>query len=154
MIAELRPLRFSHHALAVLGAVMLGSTIFSLMWTAMLAAAADARLPGMLWLVTLSVLFWLSAFLVAFPGAGFVLSLLWPLTRRRTVAAKWICVIACATMGVILAPLANARLQGTTWLQLLVFALIGTAVAALYLLILDRLSRDARPKIAPPNPAA
>ena len=138
------PLRFGHHALAVLGAAMMGSTILSLLLTTGLAGAADTRLAGATWLATMAILFWLGVFLVALPVAGIVLSLLFPVTRRRTVAGRWICVVAGATSGIILAPLASANFHGATPAQLGAFALTGAAVAGFYLLIGGRLGRDER----------
>lgn len=133
---------------------MLGSTIFSLIWTVGLAAAANDRLPGMAWLATMAVLCWLAVFIVALPGAGIVFSLLWPITRRRTAAAWWVCIIAGATMGIILAPLASPKLHSATWTQLCVFALAGAALAAFYLILANRLGRDARSAVTPSVPRA
>ena len=154
MIATVHPRPFEHHALAVLAAAMVGSTAISLIWTTALGIAAGDRLPGLTWLVTLAVLFWLGVFIVALPSAGVILSLLWPVTRRGTVAANWICILAGAAMGIILAPLASPKLHGTTLLQLAAFAVAGAAIAASYLVIANRLSRDSQPAIKPFVPEA
>jgi len=140
MITATTPLRFAHHALAVLGAATIVATFFSLVWTAALAVAADGVVPGMTWLATMALLCWLGVFIVALPGAGMMLSLLWPVTRRGTPAAHIICLLAGFTLGVIVAPLASPDLHGATALQLAVFALTGAAVSACYLLIANRLS--------------
>ena len=141
MVPKAQSLRFGHHALAVLGAAMLGSTVFSLIWSAALVIAAHNRLPGMTWLAMFTLLCWFGVFVIALPGAGLTLSLLWPITRRGTAAARWLCIIAGATMGVVLAPLASPKLHGATVIQLCIFALTGAGVAAIYLAITNRLGR-------------
>jgi ABC-type Fe3+-siderophore transport system permease subunit len=90
----------------------------------------------------LAVLCWLSTFAITLPSAAIVFSLLWPVTRRRTAAATWLCLTAGAATGILLAPLTSPKLHGTSPLQLATFALIGAAVAALYRVLLNRLSRD------------
>lgn len=109
---------------------------------------------GLTWLVTLAAAFWLPMFTIALPSAGMILTLLWPVTRRGTVAANWICILAGATMGIILAPLASPKLLGTTMLQFTAFAVSGVAIAASYLLVANRLNRDAHPASSPPIPTA
>ncbi|MFA5970073.1 MAG: hypothetical protein WC816_12635 [Sphingomonas sp.] len=152
MITDLKPLRFGHHAFAVLGAAMLGSTVFSIILTTALAITANHRLPGAAGLATLAALFWLGVFIVALPGAGIVLTLLFPITRRRTSTANSICLIAGATTGVILAPVASLKFHGASALQIGVFALAGIAIAGFYLIIGGRLSRDGRVPVKPPMP--
>lgn len=142
-------LSFGHHALAVLGAAIFGSTIFSLLWTTILAIAANERMPGITWLVTLAALFWVAVFIVALPSAGLVFSMFWRVTRRKTVAANWICLLAGATTGIVMAPLASSKFQGTTLLQLLAFTLMGAGVAAIYLVILHRVERRTRVSVPP-----
>ncbi|WP_448663634.1 hypothetical protein ACG3SL_02865 [Sphingomonas sp. CJ20] len=137
------PLRFGHHALAVLGAATLGATLFSAIWTAGLVAAAGAKLPGLTWIATAAVLCWLTVFLFALPAGGLVLSFLFPVTRRRTMAANAICLIAGAMIGVVLAPLASPALRGASPLQIAAFALTGLVIAGAYLAIGHRLSRTA-----------
>jgi hypothetical protein len=152
MIRTAQPRRFGHHALAVLGAAMVGSTAFSLIWTTALGVEAADRLPGLTWLVTMAALFWLAVFIIALPSAGIILSVLWPVTRRGTVAANWICILAGATMGIILAPMASPKLQGTTLLQLAIFAVTGAGISASYLIIANRLSRDTHAASQSPVP--
>ncbi|WP_294250510.1 hypothetical protein [uncultured Sphingomonas sp.] len=142
MTGNAPPRRFTHHALAVLAAAMLGATLFEVLWTTMLGIHAGVRSPGPTWLAMLAMLCWLSTFAITLPSAAIVFSLLWPVTRRRTVAAGWICLVAGAATGILLAPLASPQLQGTTLLQLLTFALIGAGVAALYRVLLHRLGRS------------
>ncbi|WEK47529.1 MAG: hypothetical protein P0Y56_04345 [Candidatus Andeanibacterium colombiense] len=149
MTGETQPRRFGHHALAVLAAAMAGSTAFSLIWTTAMAVAMGDRLPGLTWLVTMAVLFWLGAFLIALPSAGIVLSLLWPVTRRGTVAGNRICIVAGGATGLILAPLASPKMHGATLLQLAVFAVIGAGIAAAYVGMADRLGRGPRSIIEP-----
>jgi hypothetical protein len=138
MITAPNPLRFGHHALAALGAAMLGSTIFSLIWSATLAVAAGDRMPGIAWLATLAAICWLGVFIIALPGAGVAFSLLWPITRRMTTAAKCICIGAGATIGIIFAPLSSPKFHGASIYQLCVFALTGAAIAVIYLAIIAR----------------
>jgi len=57
-------------------------------------------------------------------------------------------------MGVILAPLASSKLHGTTLLQLAIFAVTGAAIAASYLAIANRLSRDTYLPLTPSIPTA
>jgi hypothetical protein len=140
MSTDSRPLRFSHHALAVLGPAMLGSTVFSLIWTVTLAVAANGQVPR---LVMLGILFWLGVFMIALPAAGFALSLLFPIVRRQTFVANCICLVAGATTGIILAPLGSAKLHGATLLQICTFAFTGAAVAGFYLIIGRRLNGGA-----------
>lgn len=142
MTTDLKPLRFGHHALAVLGAAMLGATVFALIWTTALAVAAYGRMPGLAWVLTLAVACWLGVFIVALPGAGIALSLVFPITRRQTVAGNCICLLVGASMGIILAPLASPKLHGATPVQLGVFALTGAAVAGFYLILGRRLGRN------------
>lgn len=142
MIGNAPPLRFARHALAVLAAALLGATLFAVLWTAALGISAGARSPGPTWLATLAVAFWLGTFVIMLPSAAIVFSLLWPVTRRRTAAAGWICLIAGAATGILLAPLASPKLHGTTPLQLATFAVIGAGVAGLYRVLLNRLGRD------------
>lgn len=149
MIAQAQPRRFSHHALAVLAATMASSTLFALIWTAALGIAADARLPGMTWLATMAMLSWLSIFIVALPSASMALTLLWPVTRRGTMAGNGICTLAGAATGLILAPLASPHVRGTTLLQLAMFATIGAAIAVLYLILIKRFGRNTLPGSTP-----
>ena len=123
---------------------MLGATISALLWAATVLITAQGRLPGWGWLATVTILFWLVMFCLALPAAGLVLSLLFPILRRRTAAANGICLLAGATTGLILAPLASAKLHGGTIPQLCLFALIGATVSGLYLLLCGRLARDVR----------
>jgi len=142
MIGHARPLRFTHHALAVLAAAMLGATLFAVLWTTMLGIHAGVRSPGPTWLAMLAVLCWLSTFAITLPSAAIVFSLLWPVTRRRKAAAAWLCLVAGATTGILLAPVASPKLHGASPLQLLTFALIGAGVAAIYCILLRRLGRS------------
>lgn len=120
---------------------MLGSTIFALIWSVLLANAAGVQTVGMARLATLAMIFWLGVFVVSLPSAGIVLTLLWPITRRRTQAAGWLCIIAGATLGIVLAPIASPEFRGTTGLQLSVFGLTGAAIAAIYLFLTKRSDR-------------
>ena len=138
MITKSKPLGFGRHALAVLGAVMLGSTIFSLIWSAGLAFAIGDRLPGVGWLLAMTIAAWLGVFIIALPTAGILLSLLWPITRSGTIAARGLCVLAGVTAGILASPLASPKFAGATLSQMGIFALTGAVIAAIYLLILQR----------------
>ena len=122
---------------------MAGATIFSLVWTAALGLAAAEQWRGLLWLASMSVLFWLGAFMIALPSAGIVFSVFWPVIRRRTAAANCICVLSGATMGLILAPMASSDGRGASLLQLAIFAALGATIAGSYLVIVNRLGRKA-----------
>lgn len=128
---------------------MLGSTIFALIWSATLAVAAGDRMPGIAWLATLAAICWLGVFIIALPGAGIVFSLLWPITRRMTTAAKCVCIGAGATSGIIFAPLSSPKLHGASIYQLCVFALTGAAIAVIYLVIIVRLAGSSNPASPP-----
>lgn len=142
MTGNAPPLRFTQHALAVLAAALLGATLFAVLWTTALGITAGVRSPGLTWLAMLAVACWLGTFMLMLPSAAIVFSLLWPVTRRRTAAAGWICLVAGAATGILLAPLASPKLHGTTPLQLAAFAAIGAGVAALYRVLLKRLGRS------------
>jgi len=148
MNSALQPLRFGHHALAVLGSALLGSTIFALI--SAVAIAALTRVPlSMTWFAWIAIACWFAAFLVALPGTAIMFSLLWPVTRRGTAAGAWLSVISGATLGIVLAPFASKGFVGTTWTQILLFAFIGAAFGALYVLFSRRLTQSSpsRPKV-------
>jgi len=152
MTGSSRTLGFGSHALAVLAAAMLGSTIIALGWTATLAVAADDRLPGVAWLATLAMVCWLGVFAIALPCAAIILSLLWPATRRGSPVARGACFVALMLTGALLAPLGSPNMQDASILQRLSFALMGLLVAGCYLSILGRLA--GRMHSAAPRPLA
>ncbi|MBO9623116.1 MAG: hypothetical protein J7500_10435 [Sphingomonas sp.] len=132
------PLRFGPHAIAVLAAAMLTSTLFALIWTAATGFAASGRVPSVAWLAALAPLFWITVFLFALPSAAIVLSVLWPVTRRGTRAGGWICMIAGAATGIAVSPLASPGGLGAGWMQMGVFAATGATLSGLYLLMARR----------------
>ena len=138
MFGRAQPRSLGHHALAVLAAVMVGATAFSTILATTFGMASGGRMLGLL---TLAVACWLTVVIFTLPSAGLILTLLWPVTRRGTAAGNGIGILACATMGIILAPLANPKLLGATMLQLAVFAGAGAVIAVLNLVIVDRLGR-------------
>jgi hypothetical protein len=136
-----QPIRFGHHSVAVLSAALLGSTIVAVVLTAGLAIDTIQQPMGAAWLATMAIAIWIGVFIVALPGAAIILSLIWPVTRRRTAASDAVCVMAGATGGIILAPLASSRMQGASFRQILLFAAIGAALALIYLVVAARLGR-------------
>jgi hypothetical protein len=148
MTIERKSLRFGHHALATLGAATLGATVFSIIFSIMLAMQGGGHLPGLSWLIVLTLACWLGVFILALPAAGLFFSLLWPVTRRRTPASGAICVIAGAAIGAILAPLVSPRHHGATLIQLAVFTATGVLIATAYLIIGNRLSKDSASRVS------
>ena len=144
MNAVRKKLGFGYHVLAVLAAAALGSTILSLTWIARLAIAVGDRSPGLSWFVTLAVLCWLTLFISTLPSAGLVFSLLWPVTRNRTAATGPLCIIAGASVGILLAPLASPKFHGATLTQLSMFAFIGATIGAIYFVFAKNLGRAER----------
>lgn len=138
-----QPLRFGQHSLAVLGAAMLGSTIFALVSTAVIAVLARAQM-SVSWFAAIALACWFMVFLFALPGAAIIFSLLWPATRRGTAAGAWICVIAGAALGIVLAPFGTA--YGTTWLQMALLGLTGAVIGALYVVLARRMARGPSPR--------
>ena len=136
-----QPIPFGQHSVAVLSAAMLGSTLVALILTSWLAIGAIQRPMSSAWLATMAIAIWVGVFMVALPGAAIILSVLWPVTRRRTGASTAICVIAGATGGTILAPLASNKMHGVSAGQTLLFASVGAAVALIYIVIAARLGR-------------
>jgi hypothetical protein len=149
MTIERKSLRFGHHALATLGAATAGATIFSTIFLIMILLEGGGRLPGLSWLVVVTLACWFGVFIVALPAAGLVFSLLWPVTRRQTPAAGLICVIAGVAIGAVLAPLGSPRHHGASLMQLAVFSAIGALVAVAYLIIGNRFSKDTASSINP-----
>lgn len=142
MTIERKSLRFGHHALATLGAVTLGATIFSIIFLFMILLQGGSHVPGLPWLMIVLLACWFGVFILALPAAGLFFSLLWPVTRRRTPAAGVICVIAGVAIGAILAPMASTRHHDASLGQLAVFATTGMFIAIAYVVIGNRLSRD------------
>jgi hypothetical protein len=138
------PLRFSQHVLAVLCTATLGSTIFTLIWTAAMVTLTQASLPAG-WLAGVLIASWIAVFMMALPGAAIVFSLLWPATRHGSVAGMWICVIAGAALGIVLAPLASPNWTGASLRQIALFAVTGAAFGGLYVACARRLA-EAPPK--------
>lgn len=126
---------------------MLGSTIFALISTAAMAVLARAPMP-MSWFAAVALACWFTIFLFALPGAAIVFSLLWPATRRGTAAGAWICVIAGAASGIMLAPLGTSG--GATWMQIALLGLTGAGIGALYVALARRMVRNASPRRMPP----
>ena len=150
MTSPTTPLRFGHHALAVLGAAMLAATGFAVATILLIRFLAGRDVPGPAWLAITALMVWLAFFLILLPGAGLIFSLLWPVTRRRTAAGAWICLLAGAATGMLLAPLASPGGHGASLRQLGLFLTFGIVTAALYLFLARRLAQGKR--IAPMSP--
>ena len=118
---------------------MLGATIVALVLTALLAVESIQRPMGPAWLAAMAIAMWIGVFVLALPSAAIIFSVLWPVTRRRTAASNAVCLIAGATGGIILAPLASSKMQGASIGQILLFAAIGATVALIYLAVAARL---------------
>jgi hypothetical protein len=138
-----QPLRFGQHSLAVLGAAMLGSTIFALISTAAIAVLARAPM-SVSWFAVIALACWFTVFLFALPGAAIVFSLLWPATRQGTAAGAWICVIAGAALGIVLAPFGTSN--GATWMQMALPGLTGAVIGVLYVALARRMARGPNPR--------
>lgn len=138
MLAAPLPLRFRHHALAVFAAAFLGSTLFALLSIGLILAWGS--IPSLSWAVGVTVAIWIAIFLIALPGTAILFSLLWPVTRHGRPASAWICVIAGATLGVVLAPFSNPGLAGASATQIVLLAVTGAALGALYVLFCKRLA--------------
>lgn len=132
------PLRFRQHALAVFAAAFLGSTLFALFSIGLVVALGS--IPSLTWAVGVTVAVWIAIFLIALPGTAILFSLLWPVTRHGTRASAWICVIAGATLGVVLAPFSNPGLAGASASQIGLLAVTGAMLGALYVLFAARLA--------------
>jgi hypothetical protein len=141
MTTEPRVPRFSHHAFAVFGAVMLGATILSLGTGMIFMIDPGVRMQGAPVILTLTAFIWLAIFIVAMPGAGIAFSLLWPITRRMTTEAKAICVLAGVTTGIVFASTANLQ-HHVTVKELGFFMLAGATIAVIYLVIVDRITGE------------
>lgn len=98
--------------------------------------------PGAMWLAGISSVIWLGTFLIALPAAGLVLTVAFPVTRKLTRPARIICLLAGATAGLMLAPIASYGRGVVTWLQLFAFAAVGIVVAGAYVATGLRLARD------------
>jgi hypothetical protein len=147
------PIGFGQHSVAVLSAAILGSTLVAMVLTAAPAIGTIERPMGTTWLATMAIAIWIGVFMVALSGAAIILSVLWPVTRRRTAASDLVCLIAGAAGGIVLAPLASSRMQGASFRQILLFAATGTAIALVYLIVATSLGRkpwSARPTESPP----
>lgn len=119
---------------------MLGATIFALVSTAAIAVLARAPIPANLFAaVTLAC--WFLVFFFALPSAAIVFSLLWPATRRGTAAGAWICILAGATLGIVLAPFGTKDPGGTTWVHIALLGLTGAMIGALYVGLSRRMAR-------------
>jgi hypothetical protein len=140
-----QPLRFGHHALAVLSATMVGSTVFALISTVAIAILARVPIPVSL-LASVTLACWFLVFFFSLPGAAILFSLLWPSTRRGTPAGAWICVIAGATLGVVLAPFGAKHPGGATLMQIALLGLTGAMIGALYVLFARRMARSSNPR--------
>lgn len=149
MLITPQPLRFSHHALAVLASAMLGSTVFAVLTAIAIAILSGGSLPGGAWLVWLAIASWFAAFILALPGAAILFSLLWPTTRHGTAAGIWLCVIGGAMVGILAAPLASARHVSASPKQMVLFAVTGAAFGLLYVFFARRLARSSGPQRAP-----
>ena len=136
------PFRFGQHAVAVLSAAILGSTILSLLVTVGLAVSTMSRPMGPAWLAGMAIATWIGVFVIALPAMAIMLSVLWPVTRKGNAASSAICLIGGATAGIVLAPLASARMHGASLKQILFFAATGAALAMIYLVIVRRIGRE------------
>lgn len=145
MLMAPQPLRFSHHALAVLASALLGSTVFAVLTTVAIAILSGDSFPGGAWLVWLAIASWFAAFVLALPGAAILFSLLWPTTRHGTAAGTWLCVIGGAVVGILAAPLASARHVSASPRQMILFAVTGAAFGLLYVFFARRLARSSGP---------
>lgn len=144
MITDHQSLRFGKNVVAVLIATIIGSTVFSTGEVIWIIVASASRVPGFSWLATLALLWWIGVFALAFPSAGIILSLLWPIIRKRTLATHLLCLTAGGAVGVFLAPLASPHMHGTSTFQLGVFLATGMMIAAIYLASLAAFSRSAK----------
>jgi hypothetical protein len=145
MTSPRAPLSFGQHSLAVLGAAIIGSTVFALGWGIALTVVAGGTGLPLTQLTLLTALCWLAVFIMALPAPSIVFSLLWPLTRHRTSASRWLCLAGAVATGVTLAPETSPGARGASPLQLVTFAAAACVVAGIYLM----LTRGARQAPAP-----
>jgi len=121
---------------------MIVSTLLAVLFVIILFSSARdgarAHELGMTWVFMTAMLVWLGAFLIALPSAGLVLSCIWPVTRRGNFASSCICILACTTVGMIIAPIASQHHHGTSLTQLATFALSGAAIGIVYMVIVMR----------------
>jgi hypothetical protein len=141
MRTDRQPLRFAQHAMAVLAAALLGSTIVTLLSVAAMVLLAKGPLPGAGWLVGVTLACWFTIFILALPGVGITFTLLWPATRHGTAAGGWICVLAGATLGMVLAPLGAAGGNGATLTQIAALGGIGAVIGAVYVAFARRMAK-------------
>src|SRR4051812_16551889 len=99
------PLSFRHHALSVLVAAVIGSAIVTSGWTVALLIALHGRPVDPANIGLMSIAAWFGIGLIALPSAGLILSLLWPVTRRATIASGIVCVLAGMAAGLIVSPM-------------------------------------------------
>lgn len=135
-----QPTGFGQHSVAVVSAAMLGATFVTIIITIWMTIETFQRPMESSLLATLAIAIWFGVFLYALPGAAIIFSLLWPVTRRRTKASNAICLMAGATIGIILAPTASSNMQDASVRQILLFAAIGAVVALIYLLMAAKLA--------------
>jgi hypothetical protein len=96
----------------------------------------------------MTIVIWFGVFMIALPGAAIILSMLWPVTRRRTPASTVLCLLAGAAGGIILAPIASKGI-GASAKQILFFALIGVVISLMYRIVAARLGRHDTVVMAP-----
>jgi cbb3-type cytochrome oxidase subunit 3 len=135
MTSPRAPLSFGQHSLAVLGAAIIGSTVFALGWGIALTVAVGGNGLPLTQLTLLTALCWLAVFIMALPSAGIAFSLLWPLARHRTSASRWLCLAGAVATGVTLAPITSPGARGASPLQLVTFAAAACVVAGIYLML-------------------
>jgi hypothetical protein len=139
-------LRLKSHFAALGIAVLLGPLLPVTGLVALAAAVSgpDARISLTTALVFVAVL-WLASAVVAAPVTAVVLSALWPVTRRGSVAGRWICVLAGITTGVVLGRAISHLASGSSGrAEVLMCALIGAGIGGVYCLVLARSARRQR----------
>lgn len=137
---------FGRHAVAALGSSMLVATGVALLIFALLLLEPRARVlnTGQM-IAVLSSLVWAGTFLIAFPTSGLAFSLLWPVTRHRRAGVETLCIVAGATLGIVLAPIGSEDMASPSGIQLLTFALIGAATGGAYVSLLRQRPARAAP---------
>jgi hypothetical protein len=139
-------LRLKSHFAALGIAALMGPLLGVLGLVALAAAVSgpDARMSLTTALVFVAVL-WLASAAVAAPVTAVVLSALWPVTRRGSVAGRWICVLAGITTGVVMDRAINHLASWSpTGAEVLFSVLVGAAVGGVYCLVLARSARRHR----------
>jgi hypothetical protein len=139
-------LRLKSH-FAALGIAALGGSLLPVAGLVAAAAAVsppDARMSLTTALVLVAVL-WLASAAVVAPVIAVVLSALWPVTRRGSVAGRWICVLAGIATAIVLGrAISQLTSQSPVRSEALMWALIGAGIGGVYCLVLARSARRHR----------